>query len=172
MDSKIKTLTIFSFTILSLVFAGCTQNKWADWKVQNEAWLAQKSKESGIKKTDSGLLYKIIADPTPQAACPNMTSTIVCDYTVKLINGYKVDGGNYVSLDLNSTIPGFTEACHKIHEHGDIEFYVPAELGYDNLKYVGNDYYNAEGFGTEGTQSYIPPYSALIYTVHICSVIE
>ena len=100
----------------------------------------------------------------------NQTSTIICDYTVRLINGYKVDGGNYVTISLNNVIPGFYEGCHKIHNNGDIELFIPAYLGYDYAKYQSNDYEGAEGYGTEGTQGYIPPYSTLIYTVHICSV--
>ena len=41
---------------------------------------------------------------------------------------------------------------------------------YDQEKYRTNDYGNAEGFGVEGSQAFIPPYSTLIYTVHLCSV--
>lgn len=154
----------------ALLLTACKQNKWANWKVQNEIWLTQKAQENGIQKTESGLLYKIIADPTPQDARPNATSTIVCDYTLHLINGNKVDAGNSVVLNLANTISGFAEGCHKIHNNGDIEFYIPAQIGYDQSKFQSNDYYNAEGSGTEGTQGYIPPYSTLIYSVHICSV--
>ena len=123
-------------------------------------------------ETSSGLQYKIVADPTPQDARPNLTSTIVCDYSVKLINGYQVDAGNNVQLSLPNTISGFAEGCHKIHANGDIELYIPASLGYDQSKYDSNEYNEAEGYCTEGTSSYIPPYSTLIYTVHICAVTE
>lgn len=148
----------------------CKQNNWADWKVQNELWLVQNLRNEGVKKTAKGLQYKIIADPTPQDAQPNDNSTIVCDYTLKLINGYQVDGGKNVTLNLANCIPGFAQGCHLIHNNGDIELYIPCSLGYDYSKYVQNDKYNAEGSGTEGTQSYIPPYSTLIYDIHICGV--
>ncbi len=148
----------------------CKQNNWADWKVQNELWLVQNLQNEGVKKTAKGLQYKIIADPTPQDAKPNDNSTIVCDYTVKLINGYQVDGGNNVTLSLANCIPGFAQGCHLIHNNGDIELYIPCSLGYDYSKYAQNDKYNAEGSGTEGTQGYIPPYSTLIYDIHICGV--
>ena len=190
MDSTIKTATLkeqrplITFakrvrTILSLflipcsllfILPGCKQNNWADWKVQNEIWLENNKKQPGVVVTESGLQYRIIADPTPQDARPNATSIIVCDYTVKLINGYKVDGGNWVEINLSSVIKGFSEGCHKIHNNGDIELFIPAYLGYDYDKYSSNDYGSAEGYGTEGTQGYIPPYSTLIYTVHICNV--
>jgi FKBP-type peptidyl-prolyl cis-trans isomerase len=138
--------------------------------VQNELWLAQNKTKDSVRVTSRGLQYKIIADPTPQDARPNTTSTVICDYTVHLINGCLIDGGNYVKLDLSQTISGFAEGCHLIHCNGDIELYIPAHLGYDQQKYQTGSEYNAEGYGTEGTQVYIPPYSTLIYKIHICGV--
>ena len=155
-----------------LLIPGCKENKWADWKVQNEIWLENNKSQPGVMVSESGLQYKIVADPTPQDARPNATSTVTCDYTLKLINGYRVDGGQGISLSLSSTIDGFAEGCHKIHNNGDIELYIPAYLGYDQSKYTSDDYYNAEGYGTEGTQAYIPPYSVLIYTIHLCGVTD
>jgi FKBP-type peptidyl-prolyl cis-trans isomerase len=82
-----------------------------------------------------------------------------------------VDAGNQVTLNLNNVIPGFAEGCTKINNNGDIELYIPCYLGYDYQKYQEKEEYDAEGFGTEGTSGYIPPYSTLIYTIHICSVL-
>lgn len=177
MDNKIKTFTIWAFTICSFILSGCTQNNWADWKVQNELWLANNLKQEGVQVTESGLQYKIIADPTPKDARPNTTSTIVCDYRVTLINGCIVESqgptfGGTISakLNLSQVIPGFMEGCRKIHNNGDIELYIPAYLAYDYEKYQSNEYDKAEGYGTEGTSSFIPPYSTLIYVIHLCSV--
>lgn len=156
--------------IVLAAFTGCKQNNWMDWKAQNELWLENNKNQPGVQVSSTGLQYKIISDPTPNDACPNATSTVTCDYTVRLINGYKVDGGYHVSLYLANTIPGFQEGCHKIHNNGDIELYIPAYLGYDYAKYDSDEYNEAEGTGTEGTQSYIPPYSTLIYTVHLCGI--
>ena len=172
MDSKIKTFAVIAFTLLAFSLSGCKENKWADWKVQNEAWLEHNKTQPGVVVTSSGLQYKVIADPTPQDACPNNTSTIICDYTVELINGYVVESNHNIGISLSSTIPGFAEGCHKVHANGDIELYIPAYLGYDYSKYETNEYNEAEGYGTEGTQGYIPPYSTLIYTIHICGISE
>ena len=175
MDSKINWvsgLVVSGLVVFATLLTSCKQNDWADWKVQNEVWLENNKNQPGVQVSSTGLQYKIIADPTPNDARPNTTSTIVCDYTAKLINGYQVDAANYVALSLSSTIPGFTEGCRKIHNNGDIELYIPAYLGYDYTKYQNDEYDEAEGFGTEGTQSYIPPYSTLIYTVHICAITE
>jgi len=177
MDSKIKSFTIWSFTIcsfiLSLSLTGCKQNKWLDWKAQNEMWLEQNKNKPGVQVTSSGLQYKIIADPGAKngEARPNQTSTVICDYEAKLINGCVVNPAMGARIILSQTIPGFAEGCHKIHSHGDIELYIPAYLGYDSDKYNNDKYNEAEGLGTEGTTSFIPPYSTLIYTVHLCSVV-
>ena len=172
MDSTISRLTWVLALALTLV--GCKQNNWADWKTQNEIWLENNKTQEGVVVTSSGLQYKIIADPLANygEALPNLTATIVCDYTVKLINGCQVDAGNNVSLSLANTIAGFSEGCHKVHNQGDIELYIPAYLGYDQSKYESNEYNKAEGVGTEGTQSYIPPYSTLIYSIHICAIVS
>ena len=177
MDNKMikvkgERLKVIGACLVALLLAGCTQNNWADWKVQNEIWLANNLKQEGVQVTESGLQYKIIADPTPKDARPNTTSSIVCDYRVTLINGCLVDAGTAVSLSLQNVIPGFVEGCRKIHNNGDIELYIPAYLGYDYSKYQSNEYDQAEGAGTEGTSSFIPPYSTLIYVIHLCSVSE
>lgn len=166
-----KSLKFIGFCAILLLTA-CSQNNWADWKVQNEIWLENNKSQANVHVTSSGLQYRIIADPTPSDAIPNPTSTIICDYKVKLINGYQVDAGNLVSLSLANVIPGFAEGCRKIHNNGDIELFIPAYLGYDYSKYQSGEYDKAEGYGTEGTSSYIPPYSTLIYTIHLCGISE
>ena len=65
----------------------------------------------------------------------------------------------------------FSEGCHKIHNKGTIELYIPAYLGYDYEKYNSDKYNKAEGMGTEGTTGYIPPYSTLIYHVEISAIV-
>ena len=78
------------FLVIILALAGCKQHNWIDWKTQNEMWLEANKSQPGVKTTDTGLQYKIIADPTPQDALPNSTSTVVCDYTLSLINGCEI----------------------------------------------------------------------------------
>ena len=172
--AKTKWIRLFIFILIPyslLLVPSCKENNWAEWKVQNEMWLEHNKTQPGVKVTSSGLQYKVIADPTPQDARPNLNSAVVCDYTLHLINGYCVDAGNNVKLDLSNTISGFAEGCHQVHNNGDIELYIPAYLGYDAAKFTTNEYDEAEGYGTEGTQSFIPPYSTLIYSIHICSVV-
>lgn len=179
MDSKIKAkgerlmakgVLLVLCILCSVLFFGCKENKWMDWKVQNELWLEQNLQDTAVHKTASGLQYIILADPTPTDAKPSRTSTIICDYTLRLINGNKLEGG-HASFYLPSVISGFAEGCCLVHNNGDVRIFIPYYLGYDEAKVSEDDEYNAEGnAGTEGTNSYIPPYSTLIYDIHICSV--
>ena len=51
---------------------------------------------------------------------------------------------------------GFAEGVHMMHVHDDFALYIPYYLGY-----------GAEATGTEGNYGYIPPYSTLVYEVHL-----
>ena len=167
MDSKIK---IFTLLLIALALFGCKENKWMDWKVQNEVWLEQNLQDPDVKVTSSGLQYIILADPTPSDAKPSRTSTVTCDYTLRLINGNKLEGG-HATFSLSNVISGFAEGCCLVHNNGDIRIFIPYYLGYDESNVQEDDEYNAEGNGgTEGTVGYIPPYSTLIYDIHICGV--
>lgn len=136
-----------------------------NWKLQNELWLEQNAlryqDDPHFHILESGLQYRILAPGNPTDAKPSDASTVVCTYEVHLINGHRIDKGTEVSLPLSSTIVGFREGLKKIHAHGDIELFIPQELGYKE-----------EGNGTEGSQSsaFIPPYSTLIYTIHLQAV--
>ena len=72
----------YSLLLFVVTLAGCKENKWIDWKTQNEMWLENNKTQPGVVVTSTGLQYKIIADPTPQDAQPNTTSTIVCDLSL------------------------------------------------------------------------------------------
>lgn len=195
MDSKIKeyriqstehrllsALAVCLLSALAVCFPSCKQNNWMDWKVQNEIWLDQNKLNDSVQVSKTGLQYKIIADPTPQDARPNTNSSIICDYKVYLITNYDwktdkptglpLDAATNVTLSLSSTIPGFSEGCHKIHCNGDIHLYIPSYLGYDYSEYQSKEPEKAAGIGTEGTQSFIPPYSTLIYDIHVCGIAD
>ena len=142
-----------------------------DWKVQNEVWLADTlARDTSIKVTKTGLMYKIKRDINPTDAKPSRTSSVTCDYKLWLINGNMIESG-HATFNLQQVISGFAEGCCLVHNQGDILLFIPYYLGYDESKVQEDDEYNAEGNGgTEGTVGYIPPYSTLIYDIHICGV--
>jgi len=151
--------TLFLVIISAMFLCSCKKDNWMDWKAQNQVWLAHNKTLEGVQTTETGLQYKIIADPNPTDARPSTGSRIACDYTGLLINGVQFDGGSATFVLNSGMIKGFVEGLKKIHCHGDIEIYVPAELGYEDQEQ-----------GTEGTASYIPPYSTLIFKVHLRAV--
>lgn len=164
---------LYILLAIGALLMGCKEHKWMDWKTQNDIWLEQnaaKYKDSvNFHISSDGLQYRIISDPNPYSARPNTTSTVICDYTGHLINGYQFDGGT-AQFSMSSVVSGFSEGLRKIHQHGDIEIYVPYYLGYDESAYANDSIGKATGTGTEGTSSYIPPYSVLIFKVHLTSV--
>lgn len=146
-----------------------------DWKTQNEIWLEANKQKDSVQVSPTGLQYKIIADPLKNngEARPNETSTITCHYSLHLINGAPIqENVKFARINLAGAVPGFAEGCHKVHCNGIVELYVPAYLGYDYEKYNSDKYNEAEGYGTEGTQSYIPPYSTLIFRVEVCNIVS
>lgn len=152
------------FYILPMVAAllcGCKVDKWMDWKMQNEMWMAANAKNEGIQTTASGLQYRILYAGNTTDAKPDNASVVIVTYTAKLINGYQVDSGVGASIGMSGVVDGFAEGLKKIHAHGDIELFVPWNLAYKE-----------EGSGTEGSLSgtFIPPYSTIIFKVHLNAV--
>ena len=158
-----KRLLILLLTTLSLF--SCKKDNWTDWKLQNEMWLEANAKKEGVVTTSTGLQYKILYQGNVNDVKPDDASTIICSYTGKLINGYEFDAATNASISMNpkTVIPGFAEGMKLIHAHGDIEMYIPCELGYsDSIQ------------GVEGSLSgrFIPPYSTLIFNVHLNSAMH
>lgn len=155
--------------LAGLLLTGCKENNWMDWKAQNDLWLAENAKREGVQTTASGVQYKIIDEPNDSENKPNPGSTVVCYYEGKLINGYQFDGGT-ASLSMQGIVSGLAEGLCKVRNLGTIEVYVPYYLGYDEKAYSDGKAGNAKGNGTEGTSSYIPPYSVLIFYVELKNV--
>lgn len=159
---------IFLLMAIMAVLSGCKKNDWMDWKVQNTLWLEQNKiahqDDPNFHILPSGLQYRVLYPGNKYDAKPSSLSTIQCTYEGFLINGAKFDGGTSV-LAVSNLIPGFAEGVKQIHNHGDIELYIPYTLGYSKEAGMQED-----GSGSEGTASYIPPYSTLIFKVHISAV--
>ena len=114
--------------------------------------------------TASGLQYKQLnPSPNPTESRPNYNSTVVVDYKLYLIGSY--DGyntGNIIeqstdaTFNLTQVVEGFAEGLQKMRVHDDFVLFVPYALGY-----------GSSGSGTEGYPAFIPPYSTLIFEVHL-----
>lgn len=99
---------------------------------KGEAYSAKFAKESGVKKTDSGLLYKVEKEGTGDA--PKDSDTVVVNYKGTLIDGTEFDNsytrGEPLSFRLDGVIPGWTEGLKHVKKGGKIKLVIPPNLAY------------------------------------------
>lgn len=150
-------------TLFAAILVGCEQDNWIDWKLQNELWLANNLQNDSVQlsPSGSGLQYAIEHEGNPTDVRPSLSATVMVDYTGYLINGVQFDSGKGTTFSLPNLTAGFAEGLTLMHVGGDYFFYIPYELAY------GKD-----GRGSEGSASYIPPYSVLKLQVHLSAVLE
>jgi len=122
------------------------------------AWLAQIEKKSGVKKTESGLLYKIETAGDPEIIAKDDRDTVVVNYEGKTRLGKVFDSsytrGETAEFPLNRVIPGWTEGMKLVGKGGKITLWIPSGLAYGEY-----------GAGTD-----IAPNEALQFTVEVVDV--
>ncbi|MGE0706580.1 MAG: FKBP-type peptidyl-prolyl cis-trans isomerase [Planctomycetota bacterium] len=121
-------------------------------------FLTANEKKEGVKKTASGLQYKVLKEGEgPQ---PKPTDTVTVHYTGKLIDGKVFDSsvqrGQPTSFPLNRVIPGWTEGLQLMKVGAKYELYVPYQLAY----------------GPEGRPPTIPAYATLVFEVELLKIGE
>ena len=156
----------------------------AKMAAQSAKWLAEKEQESGVKKCESGLLYKIVEQGDMTRAAKSDEAVVKVHYVGRHQSGVVFDtsrfeeylkpqqiqirrerpqlfdkDGNYINKEpiefpLNAVIKGWTEGMKLIGPGGKIVLYVPAELAY----------------GAEGSGSSIVPNEALMFEVELLDV--
>ncbi|CAJ0992386.1 FKBP-type peptidyl-prolyl cis-trans isomerase [Pantoea sp. Nvir] len=115
---------------------GATQEKMEKEAKENAdkgiAFANKFAKESGVKKTESGLLYKIEKEGSGDP--PQDDTTVVVHYKGMLINGTEFDNsytrGQPLSLHLQGIIPGWTEGLKHVKKGGKIKLVIPPQLAY------------------------------------------
>lgn len=123
-------------------------------KQESEAWLAKVEKKRGVKKTESGLLYRIdrMGD---ESIKPTATDKVTVDYEGKTKDGKVFDSsyerGQTATFPLSGVIPGWTEGLQLVGKGGQITLWIPAELAY----------------GQRGAGSDIGPNEALMFKVEL-----
>lgn len=124
-------------------------------KQKSQAWLDEKAAEDGVKKTESGLLYKVITQGDGEK--PSATDKVKVNYEGKLIDGTVFDSsykrGEPISFPLNQVIPGWTEGVQLMSVGSKYQFFIPSDLAY----------------GPGGTGP-IPANSALEFTVELLAI--
>lgn len=93
---------------------------------------AEYEKKSGVKKTASGLLYKI--EKAGEGESPKATDTVKVHYKGTLPDGTVFDSsyerGEPIEFQLNQLIPAWVEAIPMLKKGGKMEIVLPPKLGY------------------------------------------
>lgn len=120
------------------------------------------AKEEGVKKTPSGLLYKIVKPG--KGKHPTMDSTVVVNYTGKLIDGREFDSSyrrnEPATFPLLYVIKGWSEGLQLIGQGGELKLVVPPELAY------GEQSLPAHGEGSAP----IPSQSTLVFDIKLIKI--
>lgn len=126
-------------------------------KIKNADFLTEYAKQEGVKKTESGLLYKVIKQG--DGALPVDTSKVDVDYEGKLVDGTVFDSsykrGKSAQFGVTQVIKGWTEALKMMPVGSEYELCIPYDLAY----------------GERGNRN-IPPFSTLIFKVELKGIVE
>lgn len=126
----------------------------AENQKKSEEWLAQIEKKSGVKKTASGLLYKIEKEGDMSAKANSPEDTVKVHYKGTTRKDVVFDASRFVDMPkerqemlkryqpdtymndtpiefpLNRVIKGWTEGMQLVGKGGKIILWIPAELAY------------------------------------------
>lgn len=132
------------------------QAKAEENKAISAKWLVENAAKTGVKKTESGLQYKIVSEGSGES--PAATDEVSVKYTGKLIDGTVFDStdkrnGAPSRFRVAGVIKGWGEALQMMKKGAKWELYIPAELGYRET----------------GTRS-IPGNSVLIFDVELVDI--
>ncbi len=129
----------------------------AAMKKEGEEFLAANAEKEGVKVLPSGLQYKVLTEGSGKK--PGPEDKVKCHYCGTFPDGTKFDSsydrGEPAVFGVNQVIAGWTEALQLMSEGSKWELYIPYNLGY----------------GEHGAPGAIPPYSALVFTVELISVL-
>lgn len=127
-----------------------------DYKLKNEAFLANLRNEENIHELPGGILYRVIKSGEGNGTV-RMNSVVTVHYTGSLINGYIFDNsrtkGYPEAFRVSDLIDGFSIALTNMHIGDRWEVYIPSELGYGK-RANGN----------------IPGSSTLIFDIELASI--
>lgn len=125
-------------------------------KEEGEGYLKKFLAEEGVKKTESGLVYKILKEG--EGKNPGATDVVEVHYHGTLIDGTvfdsSVDRGKKVSFPLNRVIKGWTEGLQLLKVGGKVRLVIPSNLGY----------------GDHGAPPKIPGGATLLFDVELFSI--
>jgi len=120
-------------------------------------FLEMNRQRPGVLVTASGLQYEIVEESGNEK--PTEDSVVRVNYTGTFVDGRPFDssieeGGAFIPLQY--VIPGWSEGLLLMGVGSIYKFYIPSDLGY----------------GSDGIQGIIPPYSTLIFSVELLEIVN
>lgn len=125
---------------------------------KSKEYLQENAKKEGVKKTDSGLQYRVLEEGGIMK-WPNVHSRVRVHYEGKFPDGTVFDSsyrrGEPIEFGLDQVIPGWAEGVCLMKPGSKYEFTIPPHLGY----------------GETGVKGVIPGNSVLIFTVELLDIL-
>jgi len=146
----------YTRTAMETIKAKALEEKYADYKAENEKFLAENKTKDGVKTTASGLQYKVITEG--KGEIPADTCKVKVNYKGTLIDGTEFDSSykrnEPSTFRANQVIKGWTEALTMMPVGSKWELYIPQELAY----------------GARESGNQIKPFSTLIFEVELLGI--
>ncbi|MDA0812518.1 MAG: FKBP-type peptidyl-prolyl cis-trans isomerase [Verrucomicrobia bacterium] len=110
------------------IAAGAAANE-----AKGKAFLEENKKREGVKVTESGLQYEVVAEGKGDK--PGADDTVMVNYKGTTVDGVvfdQTDAGNpkRLSLKSNYILPGWKEGMLMMSPGAKYKFYIPHEIGY------------------------------------------
>lgn len=106
----------------------------AERLLESRAWLGEIAQEEGIRRTESGLLYRIVK--RGDGDIPTDTDRVTVHYLGQVKDGTQFDSsydrGEPATFPVNGVISGWTEALQLMPVGSIYELYIPSDLAYGN----------------------------------------
>ena len=150
-------------TAIREAFAAVRQEQMEKQQVESEAalkkgedYLVENAKKDGVKSTESGLQYEVLA--SGEGASPSATDTVEVHYHGTLIDGSvfdsSVERGAPAKFTVNRVISGWTEALQLMKVGDKWRLHIPADLAY----------------GAQSPSPKIPANSTLVFEVELLNI--
>jgi len=134
------------------------EEKFGEFKKENEDFLAKNKSEKGVNVTPSGLQYVVLSEGSGEK--PSKSDKVKVHYHGTLIDGTvfdsSVDRGEPTEFGVGQVIKGWTEGLQLMNKGSKYRFFIPQELAY----------------GAQQRGPKIKPFSALIFDVELLDVIH
>ena len=119
----------YTRTAMETIKAKALAEKYADYKAENEKFLADNKTKEGVKTTPSGLQYKVITEG--KGEIPADTCKVKVNYKGTLIDGTEFDSSykrkEPATFRANQVIKGWTEALTMMPVGSKWELYIRSE---------------------------------------------